>query len=241
MRTTLSWLAVLCVITVQGTGTRPAISNWSRAAEDGAAVPATSSSGADQAALDELLRGSKGRIQYWNGVPELVVLTSVMDYRGDGNDSVATSEQLTVPEAEGLVAELTSALRFLTSDNYQRFAATRLERVAPGGHASLSRRGQIVVGRYNGLRTLRSTIGLGGRAARADGSIFGAAILLDREYDQSSDARRLLRMHELGHALGYNHVQSQASIMNEVIGSEPTTFDRMAARVAFEGHPALTN
>jgi predicted Zn-dependent protease len=45
--------------------------------------------------------------------------------------------------------------------------------------------------------------------------------------------RRLLRIHELGHALGYNHVKSRRSIMNPTLGSEPTDFDRRAAMVAF--------
>jgi hypothetical protein len=240
VRTTLSGLAALCVITAQAAGTPSMISDWS-AAEAPASIPSASNPGTDQAALDELLRGSKGKVQYWRGVPELVVLMSVMDYRGDGNDSVATADELTEPEAEGLAAELTSALRLLTGYYFDQFAAIRRERLAPGEHARLSRSGQIVVGRYDGLRKLCSTIGFGGRAARADGSIFGAAILLDREFDQSSEARRLLRTHELGHALGYNHVQSQTSIMNAVIGPEPTMFDRMAARVAFEHRHTLTN
>ena len=41
-------------------------------------------------------------------------------------------------------------------------------------------------------------------------------------------------LHELGHALGYNHVHSRASIMNPQIGSEPTDIDRAVARVAFQ-------
>jgi hypothetical protein len=240
MRTTLFRLAVLFAVAALGLETRNQITDWSPAAEI-ASVPAAPSSVAEQAALDELLLGPKGKVQYWNAVPELVVLMSVMDYRGDGNDSVATADQLTEPEADVLVAELTTSLELLTNDNYPRFAAIRREHVAFGDRARLSRSGQIVVGRYDGLRKLRGTIGFGGRAARADGSIVGGAILLDREYDRESDSRRLLRMHELGHALGYNHVQSQTSIMNSVIGPEPTPFDRMAVRLAFESRRALEN
>ena len=97
-----------------------------------------------------------------------------------------------------------------------------------------NRPGQIVVGRYSGLRRLRNTIGFGGRAARPDGRISGGAVLLDRDYDQTSGLRRLLRTHELGHALGFNHVQSQTSIMNASIGPELTAFDRIAVRIAFD-------
>ena len=104
----------------------------------------------------------------------------------------------------------------------------------------MSRPGQIVVGRYSGVRSLLKTIGFGGRSARTDGTIASGAIVLDSDYDRTSDLRRLLRTHELGHALGYNHVQSRASIMNPSIGPEPTDFDRMAVQIAFgnAGHLA---
>jgi hypothetical protein len=62
--------------------------------------------------------------------------------------------------------------------------------------------------------------------------------MLDDDFDRTSDRRRLLRTHELGHALGYNHVKSRASIMNPGIGSEPNAFDHQAALIAFRS-PAL--
>ena len=49
--------------------------------------------------------------------------------------------------------------------------------------------------------------------------------------------RRLLRIHELGHALGYLHVTSRTSIMNPSIGPEPTDFDRAASKIAFQRLP----
>ncbi len=66
-----------------------------------------------------------------------------------------------------------------------------------------------------------------------DGSIVGGAMYLDREFDRDDNRRRLLRIHELGHALGYQHVESRTSIMNPSIGPEPTEFDRQGAMVAF--------
>jgi hypothetical protein len=234
VRHALPWLAVLCAITAHSGATRPDIVDWSPAAESVASASTPSRPTAEQTALDEMLRGSKGTLQYWTAAPELVVLMSVMDYRGDGTDSVATAEELTGADADALEADLTAALRLLTGDNYQQFAAIHRERVPVGERTKVSRPRQIVVGRYSGLRRVRSMIGFGGRAARADGRISGGAILLDRDYDQTSDLRRLLRMHELGHALGYNHVQAQTSIMNPAIGPEPTRFDLMAVRVAFD-------
>ncbi len=231
----LPWLAVLCAITAHSGATRADIVDWSPAAEAVVSASTTSGSVADKAALDEMLVGTKGMLQYWTAAPELVVLTSVMEYRGDaGAESVATAEQMTDADADALEADLTGALRLLTGDNYQKFAAIHREVVPVGQQTKLSRPRQIVVGRYNGLRRVRSMIGFGGRAARTDGHISGGAILLDRDYDQTSELRRLLRMHELGHALGFNHVQAQTSIMNPAIGPELTAFDRMAIRIAFD-------
>ena len=64
-----------------------------------------------------------------------------------------------------------------------------------------------------------------------------AADLLDADYDEASESRRLLRTHELGHALGYNHVTARVSIMNPAIGPEPTLFDRQGAIIAFQRPP----
>src|SRR4029453_16930417 len=47
----------------------------------------------DVAMLDEMLRDSKGQLQYWTAVPELGVLTSVMQYHTtDSRGFVATAE-----------------------------------------------------------------------------------------------------------------------------------------------------
>jgi hypothetical protein len=47
----------------------------------------------------------------------------------------------------------------------------------------------------------------------------------------------LLRIHELGHALGYQHVTSRTSIMNPALGPEPSQFDREGAIIAFQRPP----
>jgi hypothetical protein len=188
----------------------------------------------DRYALDEMLRGTNETALRWDRVPELVVLLPVMQYeKSQGTQYRATAERLTGEEAAQLVADLTTALAVLTDNAFRGFAAVRHETVAAGEVVNVMRPGQIVVARYNGVRDQLATIGFGGRSTRGS-TIRAGSIILDSAFDRTSDTRRLLRMHELGHALGYNHVQSRASIMNPKIGSEVTSFDRSAARIAFQ-------
>jgi len=189
----------------------------------------------ERTAVEEMLFGSKGQWQHWTAAPALVVLTSVMEYEAtDATEYTATSELLKTDDMQELVVDLTDALRSLTNNTFQQFARVEYASVAAGSKASIVRPKQIVVGRYRGVRSLTHTLGFGGRRARPDGTIFGAAVVLDSEFDRTSEMRRLLRTHELGHALGYNHVESRASIMNPRIGAEMTDFDRQIVRAAFE-------
>jgi hypothetical protein len=67
-----------------------------------------------------------------------------------------------------------------------------------------------------------------------DGTVTAGAMFLDRDFDRNDSRRRLLRIHELGHALGYLHVTSRTSVMNPAIGPEPNDFDRAGAIIAFQ-------
>lgn len=168
----------------------------------------------------------------WVQAPELVVLMSVMRYHtGPGVEYAATTELLTDAEGDELIADLTEALTLLTNGRFNSFKAVHRQTIAAGSTARIVRSGQIIVGRYEGIRALRQTIGFGGRVPARGNDISSAAVLLDSQYDRSSSQRRLLRIHELGHALGYDHVDSQPSIMNARIGTAPTEFDRQMARV----------
>ena len=195
--------------------------------------PVDGSSAGDGQALQEMLGGSEGP-QRWRQAPKLTVLVSVMDYRPGGDvEYVATEEWLSDGEIAELVRDLTDGLGVLTANTFEQFASVSREIVPVGAAAKVSRPGQIVTGRFNGMRRSAKTLGFGGRRARKDGTITAGAILLDSEFDRTNARRRLLRTHELGHALGYNHVHSRASIMNPGIGAEPNDFDRAAARIAF--------
>ena len=183
---------------------------------------------------DEMLRTPEGRWERWTEAPELVVLTSVMEYHARGaHEYRATGQRLPADEIDTLVADLTQAVSELSGQTIAKFAAVHHQPIAAGERVAIMQRGRIVVGRYQGLRDVEATLGFGGRQTRDDGSISAAAMVLDAEFDRTSAARRLLRLHELGHALGFNHVTSRVSVMNAHIGNEPTDSDRYLARLAF--------
>ena len=193
----------------------------------------------DLAAFDQMFRGTD-QLQRWTSAPTLVVLTKVMNFEtgfGDTDEYHATSEQLTEAETTLLIEQLTEALTTLTGNTFTSFVSVEREGPAAGAKVSMRRAGKIVVGRYNGLQALANTIGKGRWATDSHGQVTGGVVYLDRDFDKSSELRRLLRTHELGHTLGYMHVTSRTSIMNPAIGPDVTAFDRQGALIAFQRQP----
>jgi hypothetical protein len=192
----------------------------------------------DLEAFDEMFRGT-GQLQRWMSPPALVVLGSIMQYHTIGSEEYqATSEQLSDDEVTQLIEHLTEGLALLSGGRFSAFSSVAVERPASGQRSNTLRSDTIVVGRYRGVKTLGNTIGLGRWSTNGDtAEVTGGAIYLDQNFDRTSDARRLLRIHELGHALGYLHVTKRTSIMNPAIGPAPTEFDRQAAMIAFERMP----
>jgi hypothetical protein len=94
------------------------------------------------------------------------------------------------------------------------------------------------VARYVGLTQATGFWGYSRWFVRGDGTITSGESMLDRDFEQSSSPyRRSLRAHELGHALGYNHVTVRPSVMNSAARLEPNDFDRDASRIAFQRPP----
>jgi hypothetical protein len=189
----------------------------------------------DLGAFDEMFRTSNSRLQRWTSRPALVVIATVMTYRNGNTDTYeAAGEQLADDEVNEMVAHMTEGLGLLTGNTYTSFASVDIERPAGGTQVNVGRNGRIVVGRYNGIVSLARTIGYGQWAEMPDGTVVAGAMFLDRDFDRNDSRRRLLRIHELGHALGYLHVTSRTSVMNPAIGPEPTDFDRSSAIIAFQ-------
>ncbi len=191
----------------------------------------------DLTAFDEMFR-TGDRLMRWTTRPSLVVLATVMAYQdGARNDYQAIGEQLTQEEVDQMIAHLTEGLALLTGNTFTSFESISVERAEAGTRVNVERPGQIVVGRYSGILTWANTIGYSQWSDRPDGTVTAGAMFLDRDFDRGDARRRLLRIHELGHALGVQHVQTRSSIMNPSIGPEPTAFDRAAAKIAFQRPP----
>jgi Carboxypeptidase regulatory-like domain/Matrixin len=195
----------------------------------------------DLGAFDQMFRGND-RLERWTTPPALVVLTTVMNYESglaSGDHAYhATSEQLSDDETNLMVSQLTTALQVLSGNTFSQFASVERESASSGAKVDTFRAGKIVVGRYNGIQGILNTIGFGTWATDENGQVAAGAVYLDKDFDKNSAAqRRLLRTHELGHALGYNHVTSRVSIMNPAIGPDVTTFDRQGCIIAFQRMP----
>jgi hypothetical protein len=191
----------------------------------------------DIGAFDEMCRALNGQLERWITRPSVVVLASTMRYTGASDEFTASSEQMSDDEVSQLVAHMTEGLALLTGNTYTSFGDVAVERPESGQRVSAARAGKIVVGRYTGITSWDGTIGLGRWAEGSDGSIVAGAMFLDRDFDKNDARRRLLRIHELGHALGYQHVTTRPSIMYPSIGPEPSDFDRAASIIAFQRLP----
>jgi hypothetical protein len=191
----------------------------------------------DMTAFDEMVRPD-ARLQRWNSRPRLIVLTSVMRFSAMRDDTFfATDEKIPGSDVESIINDMRNALALLTAGTWSDFSAVDRESAEPAQSVLTTRTGAIVVGRYSGIQGGANTIGYGRWAAQSDGTIVGGSVYLDRDFDVTSSQRVKLRTHELGHALGYMHVTAQTSIMNAMIGPDPTTFDRQAVRIAFARQP----
>ena len=189
----------------------------------------------DLAAFDEMARGNQGRLQRWTLRPALVIVGTVMKFTPDRTDRYeATVERMSNDEITGLTNHLNEGLALLTGGTFPSFASVKVEWPAAGEQVAVQRSGTIVVGRYSGIEALTQAIGLGNWAEQPDGSVAGGTIWLDRDFERNEGPRRLVRIHELGHALGYNHVTVRPSVMNPALGPAPNEFDRAAALIAFQ-------
>lgn len=192
----------------------------------------------DMTAFSEMFRIG-GVLQRWVVAPPLLVLKRTLAYTSYGdNVFVASDEAMSQAEAEALVADLSAGLTALTGGAFGGFAVVSYEEPAPGASVGVNRAGMITVARFKGLTRGSGYWGYGRWATNSASEVVGGIVMLDHDFDTSQTPyRRSLRIHELGHALGYFHVTVRQSVMNSSAILEPTEWDRQAAAIAFQRPP----
>jgi hypothetical protein len=194
----------------------------------------------DLTSFNEMCRFLESKLMRWTTAPPLVVRTQTMQYTSI-NDSQFTTldDAMSTGEFNSLVTDLTWALPQMTGSQFTSFASTTRTDGAAGQSANMLVSGQITVGRFVGLTSATGYWGYTRWQYRSDGAVTAGMIMLDRDFERSSSPfLRSLRTHELGHALGYNHVGNAVpSVMNSAARLEPNAFDLAATRLAFMRQP----
>ena len=108
---------------------------------------------------------------------------------------------MTGDEVTVLTNHLNEALALLTGGTFTSFASVKVEWPPAGERVGVQRTGTIVVGRYTGVQDQEQTVGYGSWAEQPDGTVVGGSMWLDWDFDCDDAERRLVRIHELGHAL----------------------------------------
>ncbi len=188
-------------------------------------------------AFDEMFRAPT--LRRWTSAPPLLIETRSLQFT-DVNmmDAVALADTMPDAEAAEMVNDFTWALPQLTGGRFTEFASIKKQQSSQGSRVDLLNDDVITVSRVVGLTAATGFWGYGRWRFQSDGRVVAGIVMLDRDFDRSgSNFTRSLRAHELGHALGYNHVTSAPSVMNSQARTEPNAFDRDAARIAFQRPP----
>jgi hypothetical protein len=193
----------------------------------------------DLAAFNQMFRGSGGELHRWVAAPALIVERRVLQFTTVGaTEGVGTATTLTDSEVSALVTDLEWALGQLTAGAFTQFSSVRVDASAEGATVRNSHGGAIHVARYDGLTAGSGFWGYARWSWNGLGEMQSGLVMLDRNFEVSgSPYRRSLRAHELGHALGYQHVTTRDSVMQSHARTEPTAFDRDGARIAFQRMP----
>ena len=186
------------------------------------------------AAFDQMFRADGG-LRRWTTAPVVIVQRRVLQFTNvDASTFVATSVVLSDAEIEAIIHDLHDALPELTGHTFNRFASQTVETAAEGESVSVSRTGVIIVAQYQGLTDATTFWGYTRWAWNDRGEMRAASMMLDRTFETSGSAyQSTLHAHELGHALGYSHVDVRQSVMNSSGRVSITDFDRGGARIAF--------
>jgi len=192
----------------------------------------------DRAAFEELApRATATGLRRWTENPALMVLTNVVEYDGVAYDPVVTDRRV----ADGdLTCVLDGVQRAIApmSDNVMTFRKVEVVSPPAGSRFSIpgTSEGTIVVAVAHGLAANGRAAAFGG--LRPEVLVRGVVWISADNLPLCGATAARVYPHELGHALGYQHVMLEASVMS---GVQPTSaltaFDRDAIRIVYQRPP----
>jgi hypothetical protein len=185
--------------------------------------------------FDQMARRPNVGLVRWTSQPRLVIERRVLQYAESADFTyVATEQVMSDSVFSSLVADLSSGLADLTGNEYRGFSSVQQITSSEGARVSLVSSGDIKVAKVRGLTNARNAIGLGGASSTPAGAVTLGLMMLDEDYDGRGSYAVHVRVHELGHALGWQHVTEGQSVMHPTDTSFTTQFDRDAGRLAFK-------
>lgn len=186
------------------------------------------------------LTGAGPGLTRWAEPPGLVLERRVVEFTDVCASSYAAVDQLISGEDAGeILKDMRDGYELLTAGRLGPLASITTQQAETGAALSPRQAGRIVVMRGIGLTSKSGFWGYACWSTTADGAVTSGFIILDNDFERSpSPYHRSLRMHELGHTLGCQHVDvSRPSVMNSNARREPQPFDLQAARVAMVRPP----
>lgn len=189
----------------------------------------------DLGAFDQMFRSSSTGLTRWRSAPGLVLERRVVQFTNTCAQSYqAIDDVITGAEAESILTDMRDGYTILTDGRLGALASIDQQTAENGATVTTRQDRKIVVYRGAGLTSSTGFWGYACWSLTGDGEVTGGFIVLDRDFDKNpSPFHRSLRMHELGHTLGCNHVNiSRLSVMNSNARTEPNEFDRQSARIA---------
>jgi len=192
----------------------------------------------DRAAFEELApRATAVGLRRWTENPSLIVLANVVEYDGVAYDPIVTDRRVADADFACLLDGVQRAIAPM-SDNVMTFRAVDVVSPPAGSRFSIpgTSEGTIVVAVAHGLSAT-------GRAApfaglRPEVLVRGVVWVSADNLPLCGSTAARVYPHELGHALGYQHVMLEASIMSGIQPSSAlTAFDRDAIRIVYQRPP----
>lgn len=196
----------------------------------------------DLTAFNQMFRhapasGAAQALTRWTEAPSIVIERRVLQFTDVSAPSyVALEETLTDAEVASIITDMTRGYEMLTGGLLGPLRSVTSRTSARGAAVSVNEPGRIIVTRQVGLTDSSNFWGYARWSTAADGEVTRGFIILDRDFEQSDSPfaqyHASLRMHELGHTLGCQHVTDGTSVMNANARTEPNDFDRSAGRIA---------